>query len=330
MQSVVDIFSAAVKLENVRGVSGIYRITSPSGRIYVGQAQCISKRWSSHACAAKSHANKLLRSSFEKYGVSAHTFEVVEVVTDMSIIDAREQAWIDAAFALGDRCMNMSPTAGSVRGIKRSEEVRAKMPDALRAGWAKPGARERLSAALKKSRANPEVIQRMSIAQKASHAMPNIRAGHSEAMKRSHANPETKARHSASLVAAHARPDTKARHSAALKASHSNPVTRAKISANSKAHMATPGVREHMSETAKARMQKPEMRSMASLLKFKMTVSMNSVRFESTLSALRSIDAFMDGNHISIEECRRIRDELRKRGKSSVIFRGETFSFAST
>ena len=58
---------------------GIYKITSPSGKIYVGQSWNIEKRffrYKSLACKAQCK----LYASFKKYGVKNHIFEYVEIL----------------------------------------------------------------------------------------------------------------------------------------------------------------------------------------------------------------------------------------------------------
>ena len=57
-------------------IPGIYTITSPSGKVYVGQSWNMSKRWTKHKIDCKSVKNKLY-SSFKKYGIEAHRIEVI-------------------------------------------------------------------------------------------------------------------------------------------------------------------------------------------------------------------------------------------------------------
>src|ERR1700761_706423 len=60
-------------------VSGIYKITSPSGRIYIGQSINIWLRWKEY-CRIGNPSNlkqRLLHRSFQKYGVKGHKFEII-------------------------------------------------------------------------------------------------------------------------------------------------------------------------------------------------------------------------------------------------------------
>jgi group I intron endonuclease len=75
--------------------TGIYKITSPSGKIYIGASKDILKRWNSdykYACNVKSQT-KLYR-SFQKYGISNHTFEIVEICNVNFLFD-KEIYWIN-------------------------------------------------------------------------------------------------------------------------------------------------------------------------------------------------------------------------------------------
>jgi group I intron endonuclease len=59
-------------------IVGIYKITSPSGRIYIGQSIDILKRWKSYLKVDRSKGQKLLYQSFLKYGVENHSFEILQ------------------------------------------------------------------------------------------------------------------------------------------------------------------------------------------------------------------------------------------------------------
>ena len=55
---------------------GIYKITSPSGKVYIGQSINIEKRWEQHRNENNWKYYKLY-DSFRRYGAGNHTFEVV-------------------------------------------------------------------------------------------------------------------------------------------------------------------------------------------------------------------------------------------------------------
>jgi group I intron endonuclease len=74
---------------------GIYKITNPSGKIYIGASKDILKRWNSdykYICNVKSQIK--LYKSFKKYGISNHTFEIVEIC-NVNFLFNKEIYWIN-------------------------------------------------------------------------------------------------------------------------------------------------------------------------------------------------------------------------------------------
>jgi len=55
---------------------GIYKITSPSNKIYIGQSINIEKRFNQYKWS-KAKSQPILHRSFLKYGVDKHIFEIV-------------------------------------------------------------------------------------------------------------------------------------------------------------------------------------------------------------------------------------------------------------
>ncbi len=67
--------------------SGIYKVTSPTYKVYIGRTVNIFKRWNEH----KNHLGigpKLLN-SYQKYGSQNHIFEIIEECS-IDILDERE------------------------------------------------------------------------------------------------------------------------------------------------------------------------------------------------------------------------------------------------
>lgn len=69
-------------------ICGIYKITSPSGRVYIGQAVNINSRWNRytnmHKCVV---AQTKLYRSFIKYGVQSHNFSILEECSIEDLIE---------------------------------------------------------------------------------------------------------------------------------------------------------------------------------------------------------------------------------------------------
>ena len=108
---------------------GIYKITSPSNKVYIGQSIDIEKRWGSYKrLSCKSQPR--LYNSLLKYGVDQHKFEVLidfdrEISEDY--LTHCEQFFMDYYREEGFELMNLRD-AGS-KG-KPSDETRKKMSEA--------------------------------------------------------------------------------------------------------------------------------------------------------------------------------------------------------
>lgn len=106
---------------------GIYRITNlKTGRLYIGSAHNIERRWRQHKTDLKRgvHANSRLQWAWRRDGPDSFMFEIVEFVAADELTDA-EQRWIDeTGCANGQTGYNVNPMAD---GSIRSPETRAKV-----------------------------------------------------------------------------------------------------------------------------------------------------------------------------------------------------------
>lgn len=71
----------------------IYKITSPSGRVYIGQSIDIEKRFKSYSNLRCKNQRKLYR-SFLKYGFDNHDFMIIDFI-DSNFLNERERYWQD-------------------------------------------------------------------------------------------------------------------------------------------------------------------------------------------------------------------------------------------
>jgi group I intron endonuclease len=78
---------------HVRGIGKIYKLTSPSGKIYIGQTiQPINRRWNDYRTCKCKDQPKLFH-AIKKYGFSNFSASVIEIC-DPSILNDRETHWI--------------------------------------------------------------------------------------------------------------------------------------------------------------------------------------------------------------------------------------------
>lgn len=109
--------------------SGIYQIKHiPTGKIYVGSAVQIIRRWRQHvkSLEANSHHNIELQRAWNKHGSICFSFEVLEYVNEISDLLFREQHYIDSLSPYYNHCK----IAGSRLGAVVSDASRIKMRDA--------------------------------------------------------------------------------------------------------------------------------------------------------------------------------------------------------
>lgn len=110
---------------------GIYKITSPSGRIYVGQSIDILTRWSSYIRWEGARLQPKLKRSFKKYGVDNHKFEIIEECV-LDLLNERERYWQDHYDVLGKKGLNCVLTKTDSKSGKMSKETILKKSLAVR------------------------------------------------------------------------------------------------------------------------------------------------------------------------------------------------------
>jgi group I intron endonuclease len=103
---------------------GIYKITSPTNRIYIGQSVNIESRFSSYK-NLKCKTQVKLHLSFLKYGFEKHKFEIIEEC-DIKLLNERERYWQDFYNVLHGG-LNCRLTTISDKSGYFSEESKLKM-----------------------------------------------------------------------------------------------------------------------------------------------------------------------------------------------------------
>lgn len=106
--------------------SGIYKITSPSGKVYIGRAKKLHTRYLRYSRLDNDIKGQVrLYRSFLKYGVENHIFEVIEECEE-SELSRRERYWQDFYDVTGANGLNciLEPTDNKKYEI--SEELREK------------------------------------------------------------------------------------------------------------------------------------------------------------------------------------------------------------
>jgi group I intron endonuclease len=109
---------------------GIYKITSPSGRIYIGQSSKIEGRKKKYGKLACKGQTKLYN-SLVKYSFSEHIFEIIEEC-EVGELNIRERHWQDFYNVLGENGLNLRLTQTDDKPGKHSKETIEKIGNANR------------------------------------------------------------------------------------------------------------------------------------------------------------------------------------------------------
>jgi len=109
--------------------TAIYAIVNTkTSDMYVGSAVDVARRWRRHTHDLRKnvHACRHLQNAYDKYGVDAFDWEIVETVDRKEDLIQREQVWLD----FFRPAYNKRRIAYSCLGLKRSPEAREKMRQA--------------------------------------------------------------------------------------------------------------------------------------------------------------------------------------------------------
>ena len=104
---------------------GIYKITSPTGRVYIGQSIDIEKRRKSYFKPTGALGQTRLKNSLKKHGVENHKFEIIEECLEENL-NRRERYWQDFYNVL-DEGLNCKLTQSEDKSGKLSDETKEKI-----------------------------------------------------------------------------------------------------------------------------------------------------------------------------------------------------------
>lgn len=105
----------------------IYKITSPSDRVYIGQAVNINRRLSAYK-RSDCKGQKRLFSSIQKYGFNNHKFEIIEEC-DNELLNERERFYQDLYNVLSIKGLNCKLTNTNEKRLVYSEETLKKISE---------------------------------------------------------------------------------------------------------------------------------------------------------------------------------------------------------
>lgn len=109
---------------------GIYKITSPSGKIYIGQSIDILNRIKKYKCLYNCRKQIALYNSFLKYGYDNHVFEIKEEC-NIDLLNERERYWQDF-YNVIKKGLNCKTTTTKSKSGKLSQDTLLKMSKSLK------------------------------------------------------------------------------------------------------------------------------------------------------------------------------------------------------
>lgn len=135
---------------HLRNLSCVYKITcTATGKFYIGSTSNTLKRWRNHVTKARKglHHSPHFQRTWSSYGEDCFVFEILEMIYVGTPLLNREQAWLDehkpwdAAIGLNTAIWAVAPR----RGVKATDETKAKLRRAHTGKKASPEARTRMS-----------------------------------------------------------------------------------------------------------------------------------------------------------------------------------------
>lgn len=173
--------------------SGIYSITSPSGKLYIGSAVHFIRRRGIHLHALRhgKHHSSILQKAFDKYGEKEISFEQILFCEPKDLL-FYEQLILDAFKPE----YNICKVAGSSLGLKRSAETKQKLSK-FRTGSVMS---EDVRIKIRATNGSAEARLRNSEQQKAIHSTAERRKANSEQQKISQNRPEVRAKKGRALM----------------------------------------------------------------------------------------------------------------------------------
>jgi hypothetical protein len=109
-------------------MQGIYQITNPEGKTYIGLSKDIKKRWESYKHYTGIAKNSSIKFSLKKYGYENHKFEVLEEVQgNGKKLRERERYWIEKTNSLVE---GLNDNMGGCGTLNHTEESKRKISEA--------------------------------------------------------------------------------------------------------------------------------------------------------------------------------------------------------
>lgn len=195
-------------------VGGIYKITSPSGKIYVGSTRDFKDRFQRHSRELRlgTHGNAPLLKAWKKYFGIGFIFQPILICDEKDLLFYEQRA-------INILCpeYNVCKIAGNHLGVKRSHRTRQLLSIAHKGKILSEEHKRKIGLASSQRRASKEQKRRVSESLRKTMSRPDVKARMIEAAKRRAANIETRKKISESLTGLKRSEETRRRMSEAQK-----------------------------------------------------------------------------------------------------------------
>jgi len=105
-------------------MQGIYQITNPEGKTYIGLSKDIKNRWESYKHYTGIAKNSSIKFSLKKYGYENHKFEILEEVQgDGKKLRERERYWIQKTNSLTEGLNDNRGGSGTLNHTAESKRL---------------------------------------------------------------------------------------------------------------------------------------------------------------------------------------------------------------
>ena len=151
---------------------GIYKIISPSKRIYIGQSINLEKRFNNYK-KLSCEGQTILYRSFIKYGVENHIFEII-CECSIEELNEKERYYQDLYSVLNDNGLNCMLTKTSDKNGKMANETKKKISDANKGKKRTDDCKLKISLAQRGKKLSEETKHKMSLKQKGKILSPDL------------------------------------------------------------------------------------------------------------------------------------------------------------
>lgn len=142
----------------MKKICGIYKITSPSNKVYIGQSVDIRGRVSKYKHLKCNKQERLYR-SLVKYGFSSHKIEIV-IECHASELNKMERYYQDLFCCIGKDGLNCVLTRSDEKRYECSEITRKRKSESLKGRIVSPETRAKISKSHMGKKMSPEAIRK--------------------------------------------------------------------------------------------------------------------------------------------------------------------------